>query len=60
MLSILAQSQESKPEVCAQEFYVAMHIKTLLDNALYLSSLLSNLSMWGYILVVSARLTKHK
>ena len=39
MLSILAQSQESKPEVCAQEFYVAMHIKTLLDNALYLSSL---------------------
>ena len=39
------QSQESKSEVCAQEFYVAMHIKTPLDNALYLSSLWSDLSM---------------
>ena len=40
------QSQESKYEVCAQEFYAAMRIKTYLDNALYLSSLLSDLSMF--------------
>ena len=39
------QSQESKSEVCAQEFYAAMHIKTLLENALYLSSLVSDRSM---------------
>ena len=39
------QSQESKSEVCAQEFYVAMHIKTPFDNTLYLSSLSSNLSI---------------
>ena len=41
------QSQESKSEVCAQEFHAAMHIKTPFDNAPYLSSLGSNLSMWG-------------
>ena len=40
------QSEESKYEVCAQEFYAAMRIKTYLDNALYLSSLLSDLSMF--------------
>ena len=39
------QSQESKSEVCAQEFCAAMHIKTLLENALYLSSLVSDWSM---------------
>ena len=33
------QSQESKSEVGAHEFYAAMSIKTHLDNALYLSSL---------------------
>ena len=54
------QSQESKSEVWAQEFCAAMDSKTLLDNAFYLSSLSSNLNMWGYFLVVSARLTKHK
>ena len=31
--------------VCTQEFCAAMHIKTPLDNALYLSSLSSDLSM---------------
>ena len=31
------QSQESKSEVCAKEFSAAMHIKTPLANALYLS-----------------------
>ena len=36
------QSQDSKSEFCAQEFYVAMHIKTPFDNALYLSSLSSH------------------
>ena len=41
---IVTQSQESKSEVCAQEFCEAMHIRTPLDNALYLSSLLSHLS----------------
>ena len=40
------QSQQSKYEVCAQEFYAAMRIKTYLNNALYLSSLLSDLSMF--------------
>ena len=40
------QSQQSKSEVCAQEFYAAMRIKTYLDNALYLSSLLSDLSIF--------------
>ena len=39
------QSQESKSEVCAQEFCAAMHIKTLLENALSLSSLWSDRSM---------------
>ena len=39
------QSQESKSEDCIQDFYSAMHIKTLLDNALYLSSLGLDLSM---------------
>ena len=34
------------------EFWAAMHIKTLLGNALYLSSLGSNLSMWGHFLTV--------
>ena len=34
-----------KSEVCPKEFYVAKHIKTPFDNALYLSSLSSNLSM---------------
>ena len=33
------QFQESKSEVCAQEFYMAIDNKTLFDNALYLSSL---------------------
>ena len=37
-----------------------MHIKIPFDNALYLSSLSSNLSMWGYFLVISARLSKQK
>ena len=32
------QSQESKSEVCAHEFYAATRIKTHLDNTLYLSS----------------------
>ena len=41
-----------KSEVCPKEFYVAMHIKTPFDNALYLSSLSSNLNMGGYFLVV--------
>ena len=40
-----SQSQKSKSEVCAQEICVAMHIKTLLENALYLSSLVSDWSM---------------
>ena len=40
------QSKESKYEVCAQEFYTAKCIKTYLDNALYLSSLLSDLRMF--------------
>ena len=40
------QSQQFKYQVCAQEFYAAMRIKTYLDNALYLSSLLSDLSMF--------------
>ena len=40
------QSEESKYEVCAQEFYAAMRIKTYLDNALYLSSLFSDLRMF--------------
>ena len=39
------QSQESKSEVCTQEFCAAMYIKTLLDNALYLSYLWSDLSI---------------
>ena len=38
------QSQESKSEVRAYEFYAAMRIKTHLDNTLYLSSLWSDLS----------------
>ena len=38
------QSQESKSEVCAKEFCAAMHIEILLNNALYLSSLWSDLS----------------
>ena len=46
------QSQKSKSEVWTQEFHVAMHIKTPLDNALYLSSLWSDLSMWGHFLIV--------
>ena len=46
------QSQESKSEVCAKEFCAAMHIKTPLDNALYLSSLWSDLSMLGHFLIV--------
>ena len=39
------QSQESKSEVCAKEFCAAMYIKTLLENALYLSLLVSDWSM---------------
>ena len=31
------QSQESKSQVCAHEFYAATRIKTHLDNTLYLS-----------------------
>ena len=38
------QSQESKSEVCAHEFYAATRIKTHLDNTLYLSSLWSDQS----------------
>ena len=33
------QSQESKTQVCAHEFYTALRIKTHLDNTLYLSQL---------------------
>ena len=40
------QSHESKSEVCAQEFHAVMHSKTPLDNTLYLSSLLLDLSMF--------------
>ena len=39
-------------QICTQDFYVAMHMKTPFDNALYLSSLSSNLSIRGYFLVV--------
>ena len=35
-----------------QEFCAAMHIKTPLDNAVYFSSLWSDLSMWGHFLIV--------
>ena len=48
-----AQSQKSKSEVCAHEFYVAMHIRTPFDNTLYLSSLLSHQPV-SYFLVVTA------
>ena len=47
------QSQESKSEVCAQELYVAMHIKTPFVNTLYLISLLSHQPV-SYFLVVAA------
>ena len=42
------QSLQSKSEVCAQEFYTAMHIKTPFGNAFHFSSLWSNRSMWGH------------
>ena len=42
------QSQEFKSDVCAHELYTAMHIKTHLDNTLYLSSLLSDQSKWEH------------
>ena len=35
-----------KSEVCPKEFYVAMHIKTPFDNALYLSSLSCKLRLF--------------
>ena len=44
------QFEESKFEVCTQEFHVAIHIKTPFDNALYLRSLLSDLTTWGHFL----------
>ena len=36
------QSQESKFEVCTQDIYAVVHIKTPFDNALYLSSMNAN------------------
>ena len=37
------QSQGSKSKVCAQEFHLAMHVKTPFDKALYLAFLRSDL-----------------
>ena len=48
------QSQESKSEVCAHKFYTAMYIKTHLDNALFLSSMWSDLSCAGELVIAGS------
>ena len=47
IITLNSRNMESvNDEDLAQVFYAAMRIKTYLDNALYLSSLLSDLSMF--------------
>ena len=48
------QSQESKCEVGAHEFYAAMRIKTHLDNTAYFSSLWSDLSCAAEFVIAGA------
>ena len=48
------QSQESKYEVGAHEFYAEMRIKIHLDNTLYLSSLWSDLSCAAELVIAEA------
>ena len=48
------QSQEYKSEVRAHGFYAAMHIKTHLDNTLYLSSRWSDLSCAAELVIAGA------